>query len=64
MTAALDVASVREASFKVLVDYDGGPSATAVAPVLVELRCGVIPLNAPVRERYGAVTCMAPTLRP
>ncbi|MGH7776425.1 MAG: sugar phosphate nucleotidyltransferase [Candidatus Dormibacterales bacterium] len=53
MTGALDVASVRKASFKVLVDYDGGPSATALAPVLVELGCGVIPLNASVGQRAG-----------
>ncbi|MGH7903271.1 MAG: sugar phosphate nucleotidyltransferase [Candidatus Dormibacteraceae bacterium] len=47
----LDGAAVRPVRFKVLVDYDNGPAALALGPILARLGCDVIPLNASVEER-------------
>src|SRR6202158_5455732 len=50
MIAKLDLEKVRGAAFKVLIDYNNGSAATVLPPVLQEMNCTVIPLNASPAE--------------
>jgi mannose-1-phosphate guanylyltransferase/phosphomannomutase len=50
LIAKIDLEVVREAAFKVVIDYNNGAAAMVLPRVLQEMNCTVIPLNASPAE--------------